>query len=166
MQGPLDPNTTLGFVSHCTLVWLNVSDVFCPQSQLRAGLDWEGEGRSSPNTLNNLGMASTGQAQRAIREVGYLGEYHSFFPGLAVLNLLFYNPAKIRSCNHFWGWVFTGFFWFREMTISAKDTETNEGHFLFSFYISSKYTSGCNIEISLAQLLGSDKSVILHRWAV
>lgn len=129
---------------------------------------WTGKGREGAvrTPWTTLGWQATGQAQRAIREVGYLGEYHSFFPGLAVLNLLFYNPAKIRSCNHFWGWVFTGFFWFREMTISAKDTETNEGHFLFSFYISSKYTSGCNIEISLAQLLGSDKSVILHRWAV
>lgn len=38
--------------------------------------------------------------------------------------------------------------------------------FFFLFTFSSKYTSGCNIQISLAQLLGSGGSVILHRWAV
>lgn len=49
--------------------------------------------------------------------------------------------------------------------ISAKDTEANERCFRFPlFMFFSKYTSGCHIQISLAQLLGSGKSLILYRW--
>lgn len=50
--------------------------------------------------------------------------------------------------------------WFQQ-----KDTEANERCFSFSlFMFFSKYTSGCHIQISLAQLLGSGKSLILYRW--
>ena len=54
--------------------------------------------------------------------------------------------------------------------ISWKD-DFNKKHWsqweMFSFFLfmfSNKYISGCHIQISLAQLLGLGKSLILYRW--
>lgn len=83
-------------------MWSNSSDVFCTQRYLRAVLEWEEEGRSSPedHELFWVGKQRPGP-KSSIKHVGYLWSI-TVFPALAVLSPLFYNPAKIRSHTPFW----------------------------------------------------------------